>query len=139
MGKFSATVSAWADNAEKRTLAVFRQSVQDTMHEANLPVGQGGKMRVDTGFLKGSIQASSEGMPSGPTKGAKDKSYQGQTAGEPVELVILKAQLGDKIWVGWTANYASVREYYDGFMRSAAQNWQRTVRRNVAKVKAFKL
>jgi hypothetical protein len=145
VGKFSATVAAWADNAERRTLAVFRQSVQDTMHEANVPTLEGGKMRVDTGFLKGSVQASLDGMPSGPTAGVKREKgttgiiYKGQVAGDPAELVIRKANLGDRIWVGWSANYARAREYYDGFMRSAAQNWVRTVKRSVAKVKAFKV
>jgi hypothetical protein len=136
VGKFSSQVAGWSDKARRRALATFRQAAQETMHEANLPVGQGGRMRVDTGFLKGSIQASLDGMPTGPTEGTKGMTYSGQVAGAPPELVILKAQLGDRIWVGWTAGYARVREYYDGFVRSAAANWPTTVKRVAARVKA---
>lgn len=136
MGKFSKAVEGFGKKARLRALATFRQAAQETMHAANLPVGQGGRMRVDTGFLKGSIQASLEGMPSGPTEGTKGKVYRDQVAGSPAELVILEAELGDKIWVGWTAKYARVREYYDGFLKSAAQRWPATVKRVAAIVKA---
>lgn len=124
--KFSDQVNSHADKYRRRLLAVFRQSVQETIHSANVPVGQGGKMRVDTGFLRNSGQASLDRMPSGPGKGGA-RAYRSQVAGEPIEIVIRKAELGDTIWFGWTANYARIREYHDGFLRSAVQRWDKTV------------
>jgi hypothetical protein len=68
-----------------------------------------------------------------------------------VELVILTANLGDTIYIGWTAAYAMRMEYGfqgpdslgrvynqpgNGFARSAAQNWPKIVDRVVAQVKA---
>ncbi len=75
-------------------------------------------MRVDTGFLRASGQASLTGLPSGPS----DKS---EAPGQfDYTFVLAQARLGGTIWFGWTANYAIYREFQDGFMRSAAQNWQ---------------
>ena len=39
-------------NTEKKMFAVFKDSFQDLIEEASTPVSAGGKMRVDTGFLR---------------------------------------------------------------------------------------
>lgn len=130
---FAASVGAFVAQSEQRMDAVFRESVQRTIEEAQTPVGKGGKMRVDTGFLRNSGAASLSGMPSGLSRprGKGDK-------GEPqdVDAVIAGAPRGATIWFGWTANYARPREYVDGFLRSAAQNWQKTVETVAAELKA---
>ncbi len=82
----------------------------------------GGKMPVDTGFLRGSLAASKTGMPAGG-------------AGPP-ELVLLTTKLGDSIFMGWTANYAIFMEARYGFQRSAAQNWNYIVTSVTAEVRS---
>lgn len=122
--KFGDQVKAFAEKAKQRQLAIFRESAQQVMEQANTPEGQGGKMPVDTGFLRNSSVASTEGPPDG-------------AGGDPA-LVFSTVELGQTVWAGWTAAYALRMEhgFYGedglgrvyaqpgkGFMRSAAQNW----------------
>lgn len=135
---FSAQVAAFGDKAKRRSLAVFRQSAQAVAFEANTPKGEGGKLPLDTGNLRGSQLGSTSGMPD-------------STSGQPVEIAVRFAQLGDTFWIGWTAEYALRMEYGfvgedklgrnynqrgNGFARSAAQNWPVIVARTVEEVKA---
>lgn len=109
-------------NTSQRLLAVVRTAISDTINEAQVPTAQGGKMRVDTGFLRSSGVASLEGMPFGPSRGDKDKSYQWN--GDFLNIILAKLNVGDTFYWGWTAHYAKYREVYDGFLESALQNWQ---------------
>lgn len=135
-GKFADQVRAFAEKAKLRQEAVFKESVQALMIEANTPEGQGGKMPVDTGNLRSSARASLTGMPDGDS-------------GDPA-LVFAGMQLGQTVWAGWTAAYALRmehgfygpdklgREYSQpgkGFARSAAQRWEFIVAEAAAKVK----
>lgn len=130
---FSAQVRQHTAKYRRRMDATFKQSVQDTVEEASEPVAQGGRMRVDTGFLRNSVRAEIGAMPSGPTvntgNGGKDSAV------ADVSLVVAKATLGDIIFVGWSANYARVRNFRDGFLTSAAQNWQANIRKNGQKAR----
>lgn len=118
MSSFSAQVAAWVRKSDSRVTAVFRESAQRLIEQAQTPVGAGGKMRVDTGFLRASGQASLTGWPTGPSRRDEGNGNFDYT------LTIAGAKVGDTIYFGWTAEYARVREFHDGFMRSAAQNWQ---------------
>lgn len=126
---FSATVSGWASETEKRTEAVFKQSAQDVIEDAQLPVAKGGRMRVDTGFLRNSHVSGLNGSTA-------------LTGADSYVLTIAQAELGDVITGGWTADYAIPREFGargqppDFFMRGAAQKWKSIVEANAAKAKA---
>lgn len=132
---FSAQIDDIIAKSEKRMLGVMRQSLQDTVNEAQTPVAKGGRMRVDTGFLRASGQASLNGMPSGPGRGARDGTYNFNENNVVVTLGNMK--FGQTFFFGWTANYARYREMYDGFLITALQNWQKTVDHNVEKLKAL--
>jgi len=134
--KFGEQVWAFAEKAKQRQLAIFRESAQALMEEANTQEGEGGKMPVDTGFLRNSSAASVDGMPS-------------DAAGEPA-LVFAALELGQTVWAGWTAVYALRMEhgFYGedslgrlyaqsgkGFARAAAQNWTFIVERATQAVK----
>lgn len=114
-------------------LATFRASAQDVIEESRVPVGRGGRMRVDTRFLSASLQASTERMPqidadARPTKGQTYSIDSGAVA-----LVIAGADLGETIYAGFVAAYSRYREYKDGFVRGAAENWQKIVDKNARK------
>jgi hypothetical protein len=118
------------------------QSTQELINEVQKPVGKGGKMRVDTGFLRASGQMSLTGMPTGPVRGrkrtpeeAKDKVIY-ETKPAAVVKLGNEFQLGNSIFFGWVANYAKYREAYDGFLISGIQNWQSIVDRVTARIKA---
>ncbi|MCY0150885.1 HK97 gp10 family phage protein [Hoeflea sp. G2-23] len=129
MAGFSAQVDAFVSQTEQRTTAVFKQSAQDVLADAQTPTAKGGRMRVDTGFLRNSHVSGLNGSTSlsGP---------------ESYVLTIAQAKLGDAITGGWTANYAVHREFGargqapDFFLRGAAQKWPAFVRTNAAKLKA---
>lgn len=135
---FADQVQAFANKYEKRFRATARYAVQDTMEMAQKTVGAGGRMRVKTGFLRASVQAAIGHMPSGPTRGDEDLNYpEGmQVAGEPVSVTLLRWNPASEehLFIGWTANYARPREYVDGFLRGATEQWDVTVRQVVKRV-----
>lgn len=129
---FSATVDAWITDSKKRTDAVFRAALQDLIEEAQRPVAKGGRMRVDTGFLRASGQLSTTGMPSGPARGEGDGAYNWDGA----QVTIASIEAGATVYFGWTAAYAKYREAYDGFLISAIQDWQSIVDKHVRRLQA---
>lgn len=130
--KFSATVDAFVMETKKRLRALFIASTVDLIEFVQTPVAKGGKMRVDTGFLRASGQYSFNGMPSGPMRGDPEKKYTYNAVGQ-VDLV--NVELGQTIWFGWTANYAKYREAYDGFLISGIQRWQSIVDKRCEQIK----
>ena len=124
---FAAQVDDMVITNEKRMIALARESIQTTIEHAQLSTKKGGHMRVDTGFLRASGQPSYNGMPTGPVRGEKTEpdSYAPDPA--TVTLALAKLELGATFFFGWTANYARVREAYDGFLETAVQRWPQTV------------
>ena len=118
---FEAQVKELVDNTDDKLLAVFRESIQRVVDVAQTPVAKGGRMRVDTGFLRASGMASTNGMPSGPTRNEAGAQFAYSDADVIVTLARMKP--GDTFFFGWTAVYAKYREYEDGFLRLAAQQW----------------
>ena len=99
--KFIADVSAFADKTADQMLRVAKQSIQDTVRSAQVPVAQGGDMPVDLGVLRNSLVTEVRGAAVG--EGAN--SY---------TLGISALQLGDPFRVAWTADYAIPRHYMIG-------------------------
>lgn len=149
----SATVDAFVAETTLRLRALALQASEDLINEVQTPVAKGGKMRVDTGFLRASGQVSLTGMPSGPSRGEKPSSQTTTVHGESVDLAGGKRKIyewaghdasatlagfavGQTIYFGWTAHYAKYREAYDGFLISGIQNWQTIVNRVCEQIKA---
>ena len=118
---FSAQVDDWIAKSERLSMAVLQQATQAVINEANTPVAKGGRMRVDTGFLRNSLKANIGSMPSGESSEGDDWDD------SEVVLTLTRLQPGQVFYAGWTANYAEYREHYDGFLRLAAQKWQARV------------
>lgn len=127
MTSFTADVKGWSDKALRNSEAIFKQSVQDVTQDAQLPTAKGGRMRVDTGFLRNSHISGKNGS----------LSEQGE---EAYTATIASLELGDTYSAGWTAEYAAYREFGargqepDFFMRGALQKWNQFVRLNASKV-----
>lgn len=137
---FSAAVAQWADKVEGAVEAVFKEATQEVVEEMQKPVGQGGRMRVDTGFLRASLLAFSASMPA-INASAKPIDGRTYTPGQ-VEAVIAGADIGDTLYFGYTAAYAVHREYgsngqpADGIVRLSAQNSPIIVDRKAAELRA---
>lgn len=137
---FTAQIEAWVAKSERRMEAVFRESAQRVGEIAQKPVGAGGNMPVDTGFLRASFQA----MLNQPNDNVQFRPEAGgsvQFDESQIALIIQGASIGDTIHLTWTANYAVHVEYGArgraprSFARLAAQQWQGIVSQVTAEVK----
>lgn len=133
---FQAQVAAFVLKSDARLTAVVRESTKRLVDEAQTPVGKGGKMRVDTGFLRASGQMSLTGLPTGPVRGENKAPNSYTTSDATIITSLAGFKLGNSIYFGWTANYAKYREAYDGFLSSAVANWQQIVDRVCADLKS---
>lgn len=120
-------------------IALMRQSISDVIDIAQKPVAKGGRMRIDTGFLRASGQASLTGMPTGPSRGelTTPNAYGDENSpiDPSVELRLGELEMGGVFYFGWAANYAKYREVYDGFLETAAQQWKNIIERNTEKIR----
>jgi hypothetical protein len=130
MANFAASVDAWAKGSKDRLRAVFRDSAQRLANEVRVPIGAGGNMPVKTGNLRRSLRGSTASMPQLGEQGAKYEDGSGQ-----VTLAIAGAEIGQKIFLGFQANYAPYMENRYQFVGLAAQRWQDIVSESVAELK----
>lgn len=139
MTSFAASVGDWCKGVEGAVEAIFKASVQDVVSEMQKPRGAGGRMRVDTGFLRASLLGSTSAMPS-IDPNARPADGATYPAGQQVELTIAGLTLGQPFYAGYTASYAAAREYGargqapDAFARTAAQGWQQIVAKREAEL-----
>lgn len=125
--KFIADTNAFIGKTKDQMLRVAKQSIQDTVRIAQTPGAQGGDMPVKDGFLRNSLVTQLRGATVA-------------TGGDNYVLGIAGLSLGDAFQVGWTAEYAVARHYLVNangglFRDKAAQQWQRIVASNAAKVR----
>lgn len=141
---FGAKVTAWVRKTKARQEAVFRTSVERFVEAMQTPVGRGGNMPVDTGFLRSSLVANLSGdIPLKRERPSDEASYSPST-GEVV-LVIENATLKDTITLAYTASYARFAEYGARgragrrFMTLAAQRWNEIVNQTCREAYAGRL
>lgn len=137
--KFEITVKNWAERTKEDLLDVFRYSVAKVAEEAQTPKAKGGKMPVDTGFLRKSGIAEINEIPKGETRGRSRRSTDDPNSplpeyatddsavSGPINTVLAKIKMGDIFYFGWTARYARYQEASNGFLISAMQNFQKYV------------
>jgi len=130
---FHSQVSAWAKKSEHRLEAVARTATLDIAEHIQKPVAKGGNMRVDTSFLRNSMGAALNSIPTGVSVQPNDYKNTDFDFTETA-IVINRAKIGDRITLGWVANYAKYREHKDGFVRKAMQNWNKIVKEASRKV-----
>jgi hypothetical protein len=131
---FEAQVDAWCRKTDQRMELVFKESTQRLVTEVQTPVGAGGNMPIDTGFLRNTLQASTT-APSPIDPSAVPVKPPGHIAGTvlyqeregDIAAVIASATLGQTIYLTYTAAYARIQEMKRGFVRLAAQRWPQIV------------
>lgn len=130
---FSAQIDAWAHRVEGAVEAVFRESVQELVSQMQQLVP------IDTGFLRASLRASTSAMPvlSLDNPGGSHSPDPGQ-----IELVIMAADVGETIYLGYTAKYGAYVHYGAGgrpprpWVDMVAQRWQGIVADKAAELKS---
>lgn len=119
---FERDVLRFQRKAQAAMLATLKEAAQDLGEEANTSRFRGGKTPVDTSFMINSFTAAINSIPRG--RGKRPNSYRATDFDSaPMVLSINRLSLGDRLSLGWTANYSKYMEARYAFMRSAAQNW----------------
>lgn len=140
---FDAVIDKVVADTKDKMLKVVRNSIQDVVEEAQTPLAKGGKMHVDTGFLRSSGQAQLNQLPVGQTEG-RDRAegemgvlpeYAISDNADYILPILAKMKIGDTFYFGWTARYAQIREIYDGFMESAVMKWKQIVDSQIRSIK----
>ena len=131
---FQNDVLAWQRKAEAAMTATLKESAQDLVNETQKSRSRGGRMPVDLGFLVNSFSAALNSTPKGEGEAPPGYSKADWDA-SPVVLVINRVKIGDRLVMGWTANYAPYMEARYSFMRSAAQNWDTITERAARRVR----
>lgn len=114
-GTFSATVGDWANKIEGASEVIFKEACQELVEELdemlvslvyNAPISPSGYRR--TGFLRASLMGSKSAMPqlSRANPGAAVTPDFGETV-----LVINSLDLGETMFLGYTANYGAIVHY----------------------------
>ena len=139
---FEAQISDWVRKTQRRTEGVFKESAQEVFRVAQKPVGGGGAMPIDTGFLRASLQVGLNGDV--PTGSPSEGDIKIAEKGTDVDiLTIIGARIGDNITGIWTANYAAAVHYGAKgrpgrlWVDLAAQQWQEIVARNARRAEAL--
>jgi hypothetical protein len=124
-----ATLDQWTKKTERRIDAVLKDATQSVVAVAQETKAKGGRMPVDTGNLRNSLQSSVAGGASG----------QGE---ESYILVAGNMKGGDLATFVWRAEYAAaVNNGNRGrpgahFVEGAVDQWPAVVRASIAKAKA---
>ena len=120
------TIGEWVAKSQARLDAVWKTAAQDIAREVQTPRAKGGRMPVDTSYLRNSFSADINKTPSG-------NGNSGYTSG-PISIVINRAKIGDTVVFGWASQYSVYMEARYSFVRHAAQNWQQIVNKAAQKV-----
>lgn len=132
MGTFAADVSEWCRAVEGAGEIIFKEACQELVSELNSLVP------VDTGFLRNSLRASTTAMPVLDQENPGGASIPSGT----IELVIAGADIGDTIYLGYTAAYGAHVHYGANgrpgrpWVVMVAQRWPAIVDAVAARVKA---
>lgn len=131
-GSFHVQVTAWVRETKERREKVHRESAERIVAIMQTPRGAGGNLRVDTGFLRASLVATTgTALPMTVQKPDGPQSFI-YDAG-PINLVINGVDIRQPVSIVYTANYARHREYGanghpgDRWVALAAQQWVQTV------------
>jgi len=124
-----AQLDQWTKKTERRIDAVLKDATQTVISVAQTPKSKGGRLPVDTGNLRNSLQSSIAGGASGEGK-------------ESYIMVAGNMKGGDVATFTWTAEYAAaVNNGRNGrpgahFVEGAVDQWPAIVRASIAKAKA---
>ncbi|WP_297803407.1 hypothetical protein [uncultured Brevundimonas sp.] len=128
----AAQITAWVAKTKERIAAVRNESVQRVVEAMQTPVGAGGNMPVDTGFLRASLVAQiGYGVPPLRDRPDSDAKHSWNPVG--IQLVLAEAEASDTITIAYSANYARHQEYGTHgrtgrrFVALAAQQWPQIV------------
>lgn len=131
MTSFTAQISNWVTKSERNIEAVVKESSQRVISTMQEPRASGGRMPVDTGFLRASLVPSLNIV----TVSSRENPDTGfhNFDNNQVALKLAGLELGDTFYAVYAANYAAAQNYGTqgrapaGFVEGAAAQWQTIV------------
>lgn len=138
---YTAQVDQDVAQVKELMLLARNEGVERQVELMQTPVGAGGNLRVDTGFLRASLKAAVGHANFTVTFRPDGEAKYSFDLGE-VSLVIAGAELEDAIEVVYTANYARPREYGargqqgDRWVALSSQRWPQTMAGVVKDIRA---
>lgn len=133
--RFHNQVLAFQRKAEKAMVATLKDAAQELSEQANESRFKGGNMPIDFGFLRNSYVGALNSIPEGESE--RQGNYRAADFDmTPALLAINSVKLGDRLVLGWSANYAKHMEAKYSFMRLAAQDWSQICKRSAKKMRA---
>lgn len=141
---FSAQIEAWTRKVDGAIEAIFKESVQELVEQADqiltqmvyeAPPASSGYKR--TGFLRSSVKVSTASMPlANRPQGTPDGGYMAE-----IEVQIAGASVGETLFIGWTANYSGFVHWGANgnpprpWVSMVAQRWSAIVDMKTAELK----
>lgn len=119
--KFKSDIYDWISKVGVRLQGTPKGAIIQLMDDMRRPIAQGGNMPVKTGNLRNSLEIRFNSMPPANKKFDRNNIYTNPR--NHIINTISKMQLGQKVYLGFRANYAYYMELKHGFVRLAAQNW----------------
>lgn len=126
--KFADQIAKHRKEYERRMTAVFRESAQQVANDSRTVQSKGGRLPLDTGFLRASAGAGINQMPSGPTENESGGPVSNRVTGMGLTEALARWKPGDTFYFGFSAMYGRYMEYRYGFVRGAAEKWQSIVK-----------
>lgn len=140
---FNVIMDKFVADSKDKMLKVVKNSIKEVVEDAQRPVKEGGKIPVDTGFLRLSGRAQLNQIPKGEIRGRHRKKgeegvlpeYAVPDNADYILSTLAKMKIGDTFYFGWTAIYALYQEIYHGFMESAVMKWKEIVDNQIRRLK----
>ncbi len=120
-GDLRADLLTWVSNVNDTMTTGVQNSVLGVVESVRVPVESGGAMPVKRGNLRNSLQAEIGGMP-----GSNYEVSHDETLPDPmpqIETVVSHMIWGDRIGLGFRANYAAAQNRVYQFIDLTAQKW----------------
>lgn len=139
---FGADLNKFTETYKKRLRATARTASQDMGNEVISTRGEGGRLPIDTGFLRASFGYQIGQPPRGPGTPVSGKEYNESVTGLPQAVALAKWDFEQPLFMGFTAVYARRLEFgFNGqdkagrfvsqpplaFVRGAAEKWPQFV------------
>lgn len=132
--KIVVDIEKFIAKVQKRVDLVIKDAIQQVVLGVTVPKAQGGRMPVDTGFLRNSMVAAIGTYPVGPS--TPDADPMGVPPTVSIMPTVNRWDLTDPLYIGFSANYARHQEAINGFIEAEVQRWPQVVRESIDKLAA---
>jgi len=139
MKTFTAQVDEFIRDSKELMEIVHKESIQELVERMQRPQGKGGNLPIDTGFLRASLRASSDGSLPSTAKNPGQGNFTYDSGA--ISLVIAGLEMDQTFIAAYGANYARHVHYGANgragvlWVSLAAQQWPQIVDETVAKLK----